>query len=611
MFTSYLDYTKDVSLTKYGADTVGQYISQASQEQVQAIDRASRAIGQGFCRMSQQLSTIDSKLGFLNRNVELLVQQQRMSNVLLQNIAELLRVPDSEKERQHSIELGIKFFVNGSKDPELYADALEMLLKAEQMMRQDYFVLHRIGCIYLHVPQHLDPVKALDYFTRAAKYASIEADPQAVRLASILTQGRDAPNSEVAESPEAIRSLAAESYEEAAFAAYVLGKSDEAARLQARAVSLMPLGRLRFVLSKYQIRSGQREEAIKNINQALVDAPLLSAAVFREVDLFNEPEIVMAVEAHGQTYQDVCDVLDAEQPIFTHILLDCTTNYRREVSRLHADNAGRPLSPANKSLLLRYDAGLKLLNSMVGKSLFDNALAVAKLLEVERTASADVLALYKERLESVSEQNPDLRQKEVAKRLADVFRCKEEHKAWGDLISRLNGFVEFSYKATAGNFGENERAILGLYGQYIKEAQAKRRASQAKEHRESEPLPQREQKIKVATVIDALALVAAADKRVSTTEQAFIVEAAAAFGLGDPKDHLMELVRQAVAGIQAEGVSVFANAVRDRLLPYRGTQVLENVLKAMADLAQRDGAVHENEKRVTDWFRQQLGGGVP
>lgn len=39
IFDSYLDYIKDVSLVKYGADTIGEYINQASQIQVQAINQ--------------------------------------------------------------------------------------------------------------------------------------------------------------------------------------------------------------------------------------------------------------------------------------------------------------------------------------------------------------------------------------------------------------------------------------------------------------------------------------------------------------------------------------------------------------------------------------------
>ena len=212
---SYLDYVKDTKLAKYTADTVGKYvvnasrqqvnainnlgkqlgngleiisdeIYQASNKQVSAINNLENQIGAGLDLLQNKLSDISSELNFLNRNNEILIEQQKLSNLLLQNISELLRVPDSEKERQHAIELGIKFFVNAKKDADLYDDALKYLLKAEEIYEEDYFVLHRLGLIYLHVLKHIDIQKAHDYFARAAKYASIESDPEAIRSANAL-----------------------------------------------------------------------------------------------------------------------------------------------------------------------------------------------------------------------------------------------------------------------------------------------------------------------------------------------------------------------------------------------------------------------------------------
>ena len=147
MIDSYLDYTKDVSLVKYGADTVGNYINQASKEQVQAINQLGQAVGRGMNILSNQMSDVNDSLNFLNRNMDIQIEQQKLSNLLLQNIAELLRVPDSEKERQRSIELGYQYFVNAKKNSDLFANALDYLLKAESLMKEDYFVLHKIGCI--------------------------------------------------------------------------------------------------------------------------------------------------------------------------------------------------------------------------------------------------------------------------------------------------------------------------------------------------------------------------------------------------------------------------------------------------------------------------------
>jgi tetratricopeptide (TPR) repeat protein len=289
---SFLDYARDTSLLKYGADTVGKYINQASKEQVQAINDLGIAIGRGMNVLSNQMSDVNESLGFLNRNIDIQIEQQKLSNLLLQNIAELLRVPDSEKERQHSIELGIKFFVNAIKDADLFGDALEELLKAESLMRQDYFVLHRIGCIYLYVEKYINPEKALEYFLRAAKYASVESDSEAARLANVLTNNFNTVNSELNNSEKQIGLLAADSYEKAAFASYVLGKFTDAVNYQSKAYKFNNIVPNQFLLAKYQVRNGEISEGVKNLSSCIDNEPVFAVASFKEIDLINEPAVL-------------------------------------------------------------------------------------------------------------------------------------------------------------------------------------------------------------------------------------------------------------------------------------------------------------------------------
>ena len=297
LFDSYFDYVKDVSLVKYGAETVGSYINQASKEQVQAINHLGQAMGRGMNVLSNQLSEINNSLFFLNKNLDIQIEQQKLSNLLLKNIAELLRVPDSEKERQHSIELGIKFFVNAQEDEDLYADALEQLMKAEMLMKQDYFVLHRIGCIYLYVEKFINPEKALDYFLRAAKYASVESDPKAMRLANVLTQDSKTVNSLKNQGDKNdILKIAADSYEKASFSAYVLGQFEDAVKYQAKALEFNPSFQNRFLLAKYQARNGVKDKAVLNLDKTINDAPEFFSAVFKEIDLINEPDVIGLLE---------------------------------------------------------------------------------------------------------------------------------------------------------------------------------------------------------------------------------------------------------------------------------------------------------------------------
>ena len=300
LFDSYMDYSRDTSLVKYGADSVGQYINQASKEQVKAINQLGQAIGRGMNVLSNQMSDINETLVFLNRNMDVQIEQQKLSNLLLQNIAELLRVPDSEKERQHSIELGIKFFVNAYKDIDLYADALEELLKAESLMKQDYFVLHRIGCIYLYAEKYINPEKALEYFLRAAKYASVESDSNASHLASVLTNNFNTVNSEINNSEKQIGLLAADSYEKAAFSAYILGKFSDAVNYQSKALKFNETPQNRFLLAKYQVRNNEISKGISNLSLCIDEDPVLAIATFKEIDLFNEPEVLNLISNKNQ-----------------------------------------------------------------------------------------------------------------------------------------------------------------------------------------------------------------------------------------------------------------------------------------------------------------------
>ncbi len=330
---SYLDYLKDVSLTKYGADTVGNYIDQASKEQVQAINQLGQAIGRGINILSNQMNDVNDKLGFLNRNLDIQIEQQKLSNLLLQNIAEILRVPDSEKERQHSIELGIKFFVNAKKDSDLYADALEELLKAESLMKQDYFVLHRIGCIYLHVNNYINPEKALDYFLRAAKYASVESDSGALKLANILTNNFITVNSDINNSEKQISLLAAASYEKAAFAAYVLGQFKDAVNYQAKAFKFDPNPQNRFLLSKYQVRNSNIKEAIENLDISIDQTPLLAIAIFKEIDFFNEPEVIKLITTKNESIDNKIKQLIARFKTVESIKANEAINELTELSK--------------------------------------------------------------------------------------------------------------------------------------------------------------------------------------------------------------------------------------------------------------------------------------
>jgi hypothetical protein len=288
-----LDYTRDTSLVKYGADSIGKFIQTASKDQIAAIKNLEANVLGG-------LNVVNNSLHFINRNLDIQIEQQKLSNLLLQNIVELLKVPDSEKERQHCIELGIKFFVSAKKDSDLYADALEELLKAESLMKQDYFVLHRIGCIYLYAQDYINPEKALDYFIRAAKYSSVDSEHNLEHIASLLSNDFNSKKSDNKKQENSIGVITSDSYEKAAFAAYILGKNEDSINYQSKALKFNNTIQNRFTLSKYQVRNGNITEALLNLEECINFQPEFAIAVFKEIDLINEPEVLNLISSKHQ-----------------------------------------------------------------------------------------------------------------------------------------------------------------------------------------------------------------------------------------------------------------------------------------------------------------------
>lgn len=284
---SWFDYVKDTSLAKYTADSVGQYIAQSSAEQVTAIECTGRRICGALYDLKEQLDQIAGALQGVNQRINLVLDEAKTSNLLLENIAELLRIPDSQKQRQHHIEMALKFLKNSLRDEDLYQDALRELLEAEKFMPSDYFILHRIGMIYLYVPTLGNLEKAVEYFSKAGKYAAVECHPEAARLSNILNKKAGKQFSEQPEPSAADISVhAADSYFQAATALYALGRFAEAAKMTEKAVNCQPEeAKYFFFLSKYLVRSGNPNSAITRLQKAIELSPEMTIATLGDFDL--------------------------------------------------------------------------------------------------------------------------------------------------------------------------------------------------------------------------------------------------------------------------------------------------------------------------------------
>jgi hypothetical protein len=82
--------------------------------------------------------------------------------------------------------------------------------------------------------------------------------------------------------------LAADSYENAAFAAYVLGRFSDSVNFQSKALKFHDSVQNRFALAKYQVRNAEINQGIKNLSKCIDDKPVYALASFKEIDLINE-----------------------------------------------------------------------------------------------------------------------------------------------------------------------------------------------------------------------------------------------------------------------------------------------------------------------------------
>jgi len=239
------DVTSAVKRLSQDTKETLQYISE---EQIEAMRSTSEivcgSIEDGFNQLSSYAKDINASIqevgALLDWRTSLLIEEQRITNLLTENIALLLRIPDFQKERQYYIKQGMKHLKNAIIDNDLFRDALDNLIKAEQLEKTDYVVLHYIGFIYLRGTQTINFQKAEEYLRKAAKYAIVESDPHADRLVNILAGNVKNELSEMTSQPETIKRVAADSYYLASIACYLQNKYGEAAELASKAFILAP-----------------------------------------------------------------------------------------------------------------------------------------------------------------------------------------------------------------------------------------------------------------------------------------------------------------------------------------------------------------------------------
>jgi len=308
---SFLNYVNNTSIAEYGATIVGQYINEANRRQADLLEdlsgRQISAINNGF---ELTIEAIEDGFRFLDQRMSRIEQGIINSNILLENISELLKLPDSEKQRQRHIELGMKFSNQALKDSDLAIDSKNEFESALKLMQQDWFVLQQLGIIYLHSEKIQDLNKAKEYFLKAAKYAYVE-NSDSVHLInwhfkkclssqsfdSNLVQRINLKSDDYTWDEELpLRDFIIDCYLNAALCAYVSTNFNEAATHSLKAVEIGKENiKSLFLFSKYAARNGDVANAITYTLKTLQLAPYMADAISNERELISIPEIVDAI----------------------------------------------------------------------------------------------------------------------------------------------------------------------------------------------------------------------------------------------------------------------------------------------------------------------------
>lgn len=279
-FDDYTEYVKNKDTQDYAAAVVGSYIEEASNQQREAINELGNKVGLGLDYLRNETAHQKQELAIINRNLKLSLDQQRSINLNLEKIQYLIALPDAEKVRIRHIELGLKYYSNAETNDAFYDDAIREFEKALELRPEDYFVLYKLGYIYLYAPNHIDLNKSIQYFEKCIKYSVIEADQVAKEIYSKYLQN-------VRETHDVGKYVKSNALNESAFAHYILGDDSKAYNLQKEAYETLPNLERLFYAIKYGSKCDMVDDLEEHLNACYYHYPKVLYLTLFDLDIIS------------------------------------------------------------------------------------------------------------------------------------------------------------------------------------------------------------------------------------------------------------------------------------------------------------------------------------
>jgi tetratricopeptide (TPR) repeat protein len=280
--------SNNAAISKIISYEIQQSINASGQNTEEAILRSSDSIREsieiGFSDLNNAIG-----IGF-----SIMLETQRITNILLEEVKDLLRISDRQKDRIYFIEEGMKFFLAGGKKPlthEYYSKALDKFKKSLAIEEDDFFSHYYIGFIQLYTPKNLNYSFAEKSFKKAAYFLVVEAEVGGTNVS------RNIKRSSVNFWLEAKKA-----YLHAAHACYKQGKMSEAVLLAEEAGKSYPdSADSYFMQSKYLLLDNKIEKAVIILEKAIRQNPNCYVYAGGDEDLGKEPQIIFLLERFFDT----------------------------------------------------------------------------------------------------------------------------------------------------------------------------------------------------------------------------------------------------------------------------------------------------------------------
>jgi tetratricopeptide (TPR) repeat protein len=256
----------------------------------------------GFNQVSSDLNGINNTLnnisGILDWGFSETIEQIKTSNILLGNIAVLLKIAEFEKESEAYIKEGMKFFKNAMFNKKRYSDALENFLLAEKVAKRNYFLLQKIGLVYLFSKEHLNIDLALQYFLKASDYSLDETRDNSAKTTNFLNIDVSEDFNNYTTSVLSIKSQTAYSYIYAGRCYYLQKQYSKALEYATKANTMMPnILEASYDMAKYNSVLNDVDKSIEILDEIIAKDKFISLKVINDFDLISKPKVVGYLES--------------------------------------------------------------------------------------------------------------------------------------------------------------------------------------------------------------------------------------------------------------------------------------------------------------------------